>query len=453
LIHWQSLAFKKSAEAMNIKRQLPILKPYNSAGEFYFNRGAGLTIKKGRTEATAFASLRKLSANFFTDTITHEKFISSFFNAGYHRTENENADRNNLTQTGFGGNINYAMNNWRIGINGVGYQFSLPIKKREEPFNFYAISGKSWWNCSIDYSYTFKNMHFFGEAAADKNFHKAYIHGLLISADPRVDISILHRSIDKEYQAVNGNAFTENTYPTNETGFFAGMAMRPASGWRLEAYADMYRFPWLKYLVDAPSYGREYLVQLTYTPTKQIEISTHFKNEIRQSDQTENTSVSNFLVAITKMNWRTQWSYKINSSMILRSRFELVWYSNSSQDNLPGTGTLRETGFLSFFDFVYKPLLKPYSCVMRLQYFETDGYNSRIYAYENDVLHSFSIPVFFDKGSRYYLNFSYELNKWFSLWLRWAQTIYWDKTVIGSGLDEITGNKRSEIKVQGRWIF
>ena len=64
LIQWQSLAFKKSVDVMGIKRQSAVLRPYNSAGEFNFHRGAGITIKKGNIEATAFASIRKLSANF-----------------------------------------------------------------------------------------------------------------------------------------------------------------------------------------------------------------------------------------------------------------------------------------------------------------------------------------------------------------------------------------------------
>ncbi len=113
----------------------------------------------------------------------------------------------------------------------------------------------------------------------------------------------------------------------------------------------------------------------------------------------------------------------------------------------------KENGFLTFFDFMYKPLLSSYSGVLRLQYFETDGYNSRIYAYENDVLYSYSIPSFSDKGFRYYLTLNYDLNKKISFWLRWAQTIYQNKTTVGSGLDEINGNRRTELKLQARLIL
>jgi hypothetical protein len=90
---------------------------------------------------------------------------------------------------------------------------------------------------------------------------------------------------------------------------------------------------------------------------------------------------------------------------------------------------------------------------MRLQYFETDDYNSRIYAYESDVLYSFSIPALYGKGIRYYTNINYDLTRKLSLWLRWAQTVFQEQEVIGTGLDEIKGNKKSEFKVQMRWMF
>ena len=97
--------------------------------------------------------------------------------------------------------------------------------------------------------------------------------------------------------------------------------------------------------------------------------------------------------------------------------------------------------------------MKPISGVLRLQYFETDGYNSRIYAYENDVLYSYSIPAFSDKGFRYYLTLNYDLTKKLSFWLRWAQTIYKNRNTVGSGLDEIQGSRRTEVKLQARLIL
>jgi hypothetical protein len=445
LIQWQSLAFRKSADVLGLKRQSPVLRPYNSAGEFNFHRGAGVTIQKGKLEATGFISYRKLSANFVADTVSHEEFITSFLNSGYHRTESEIADKNKLGQLAFGGNVQYKNNNWHAGINAIYFTFSSPAQKREEPYNLYAISGKNWGNYSIDYSYTYHNLHFFGETAIDKNFSKAFLNGLLISVDPRVDISFLHRNIDPQYQSINGNAFTENTYPTNENGFYSGITIRPADTWRFDAYMDIYKFPWLKYLVDAPSSGKDFLAQVTYIPNKQIEVYTKFRSEAKQGNEPDNISVTNYIVSLPRQNWRTQINFKINQSFMVRTRAELLWYDKNGKNS--------EKGFLTYFDIVYKPLLKNYSGNIRLQYFETDEYNSRIYAYENDVLYYFAIPVFYNKGFRYYLNTTYDLNPKISFWLKWSQTIYKDVTSIGSGLDEIPGNTKSEIRMMIRIII
>jgi hypothetical protein len=148
---------------------------------------------------------------------------------------------------------------------------------------------------------------------------------------------------------------------------------------------------------------------------------------------------------IPKQSWRTQINYKINSAITLRNRVEILWYDKNEDDFEPG--------FLTFFDLFYKPVLKPYSGNIRLEYFETGGYNSRIYAYENDVLYSFSIPGFYDKGYRYYINVSYEVKRNLSVWIRWAQSIYKNKTSVGSGLDETPGEHRSEIKTQIMLLF
>src|SRR6186713_2740540 len=445
LIQWQSLAFRKSVDVLGIKRQSPVLRPYNSAGEFNFHRGAGITIQKGKMEATAFISYRKLSANFVADTVSNEEFISSFLNSGYHRTESEIADRNKLDQFAFGGNIKYKNSNWHAGFNAIYFDFSSPVVKRAEPYNLYAISGNNWSNYSIDYSYTHRNLHFFGEAAVDKNFSKAFLNGLLISVDPRVDISFLHRNIDPQYQSNNGDAFTENTYPTNENGFYSGISIRPSSAWRFDAYIDIYKFPWLKYLVDAPSQGKDFLAQITYSPNRQLEVYTRYRSESKQGNQPDNNLATNYLVSLPRQNWRTQISFKINQAFAIRNRTELLWYDKN--------GINAERGFLTFFDVIYKPLLKNYSANIRLQYFETDDYNSRIYAYENDVLFYYSIPAFYDKGYRYYLNINYDLNSSISFWIKWSQTLYRDAESIGSGLDEIAGSKKSEIRIMARVIF
>ncbi len=445
LTQWQSLAFKKSSDVLNIKRQADILRPYNSAGEIAFNRGIGITLKKNNWEATGFTSYRRVDANFNADTLNFEDFVSSLQTSGYHRTASEAEDRNSQGQLSLGGNLGYSTSSLHIGVNAVHYSFEHTITKPPNLYNAYTLSGRTTGNYSLDYSYTYKNFHFFGEAATDEDLDKAFINGLLISVDSHVDMSFLYRKISRGYQSLYTNAFTESTFPTNESGFYSGISIAPVDFLRIDAYADFYHFPWIKYRVDAPSYGNEYLIQLTYKPNKKVEIYTRYRNEKKAINYNPYDFTLNPVIVKPKQGLRTQFSYKSGSGLTFRSRVELSWFDKR--------GDAPENGFLIFTDVIYKPLLKPISGNVRLQYFETDGYDSRLYAYENDVLYGYSIPVFYDKGYRYYMNINFDVNKKISVWARFAQTIYAGKNTIGSGLDMINGKTKSEIKLQAIFSF
>lgn len=446
LIQWQNLAFKKSADVMAIKRESEILRPYNSAGEINFHRGVGITLEKKYWQLTAFVSYRKIDANFVADTLPgHGDYVSSLQTSGYHRTKSETDDKSIQRQLAFGGNLSYRNKRLYVGMNAVRYSFKLPLSRSADPYNKYALSGKGFGNYSFDYSYTFNSIHFFGEAAFTSSFDKAFIGGLITSVSSLVDMSLLYRNISRSYQSLYANAFTESTSPANEKGLFAGITIRPATDIRIDAYADIYKFPWLRFRVNAPSNGSDYLVQFTYKPNRSLEIYSRYHSESKASNTNPGYLAISAIQAQPKKNWRTQVSYRVNRAITLRSRAEINWFDKQ--------GPMNEEGFLIFLDLVYKPTLKPFSGNLRLQYFETDGYNSRLYAYENDVIYSYSIPGFYGKGYRYYINFNYEMRQKLTLWVRWSQTLYSDQTLIGSGLDEITGNHKSEVRIQLLYKF
>lgn len=439
LIQWHSLAFGKSAEVLNIKRQAAVLLPYRSAGEFFYNRGAAATVQAGPLQATAFVSYKSFSGNIATDSI--ERF-TSFGTAGYHRTRLEVEDRYRIKHFSAGGNLTYNRNNFSVGVNAITHRFSLPLQKQDAPFNQFSLAGKSFSLASIDYSYTYRNAHFFGEVASGSKLHPAIIQGALISMDAHVDLSFLYRRIPKEFQSPFGNAFSESNLPSNENGFFIGTQIRPLNGWQLSAYADMYRFPFLKYRVSAPTRGWDYLAQVMYVPGKRTEIYLRYRTESKPINGTG--QVINVPVDQRRKNLRFHFITTLNQKLVLKGRTEMTWFYKDNAEP--------EEGFLTYVEAAYEPWAKLKGNI-RLQYFETGGYDSRIYAYESDVLYSYSIPGFFYKGVRYYLNLHYNVAKQLTFWGRIAQTVYRDKNSIGSGLDEIKGNHRTDVRLQIRYSF
>lgn len=399
LLQWQNLAFKKSSAVLNIKRQGAVLRPYSSAGEYNFHRGVGITLGNKKWDITIFTSFRKLSANTVIDSIQNSFFVSSLQTSGYHRSVAELEDKNSLQMFAFGGSIQYHWVNGHFGINSINYDFSLPIIKESAPYNLYSLNGKSLNNYSIDFGQTIKNIHLFGEVAVDNKMNTAIVTGLLASIDPTVDVAFLYRSINKGYQSLFSNAFTERSVPSNEKGLYGGISLRPFFGLRLDAYVDLYRFPWLTANTDAPATGREYFFQFTYAPSKTLEIYGRFRNGTQIINESDPAMPLNNIIETEKKQWRFQVSYSADKKWTLRTRVE---FSNFNQ---------QEKGFLGYVDVFYKPLKGSFKANARVQYFETDGYSSRIYAYENDLLYNYSVPAFYNKGVRWYINSEFNIKK------------------------------------------
>lgn len=437
LIQWQSLSFAGPGEALFIKKQGDKLRPYVSAGEVEFNRGIGFTLAKNNWEGTAFVSFRNMDATLDKDTMD---FATSIRLSGLHRTESEINGANLLNQLSYGGNLQYAGRNFRIGFNTVQYQFAKSVQKDNELYKKFISPGKYAANYSIDYSYTHKNLHFFGETASDANGDLAFVNGLAVSANRYLDVGMLHRNISYKYLALYGDAFTQSSSPVNENGFYTGINIRPNDVIRIDAYADIFKFPWLRYRVDAPSVGAEYMLQFYYRPVRGADLYVKYRSTNKAINTTEDAHATSVVENKTRQNLRMQMSMKVSADFTFRARTESVWYD-------------QKAGFMIYSDVLYKPMMKRFSGNIRLQYFETDDYDTRLYAFESDVLYSYSIPMVYGKGFRYYLNLRYNLFPGVSLWTRLAQTRYADRDVIGSGLDKIEGNTKTELKAELVWRF
>ena len=104
-------------------------------------------------------------------------------------------------------------------------------------------------------------------------------------------------------------------------------------------------------------------------------------------------------------------------------------------------------------DFIFRPEESPFSLTARIAMFDTDDFDTRIYAYESDLRFAFSVPAYYNKGTRFYFNLKYRARKHLTLEARYAQTYWGNQTAFGSGNNRIEGQTRSAVKIQARWRF
>lgn len=448
LVLWPGFSTGKTADAVNIKKNARGLVRYSSTDENIFMRGAAATLGIGsKTDLTVFFSRKKIDANILSvDSVNRRvSAVSSLQNTGLHATPSQMANKNSLGETIGGTNLSWRGDSYKIGFTGLYYQYDAPLIPAERIYNQYEFRGKSNFTAGTDYQFNFRNLHLFGEVAMSRNGGYAFLNGLIANAGPRVALALLQRNYSRDYHAFFSNAFGENTRNMNETGFYSGLVILPFPKWKISGYYDIFSFPWLRFGAYTPTAGYEYLVLTEYSPSRNLSMWWR----IRQKNKPVNAPVEEPLTRQTQeaatTSYRFQINYRILPTLELRNRIEFVNYRRENQPS--------ETGYLIYQDVILRLSQIPLSLSARFAVFETDTYNARMYAYENDVLYAFSIPAYYDRGTRSYINLSYSFPRGVDVWFRIAQTYLPYRNVIGSALNEISGNTRTEVKLQARVSF
>ncbi len=445
LTTWSGISYGKSPYTINIKKKAKGLRKYSSTDENNFMRGLGTTIRIKDFDISLFASRKKIDANItITDTLSEEVAeVSSFQTTGLHATPNEIEDKDAVTDSVYGGNITYSKKNYKLGITFIRYGFSAEQNKKLSAYNRFEFNGSSNYNAGIDYQINYKNINFFGESAISKNNAQAFVNGIIMFLHPQMSIAILHRYYQRDYQSYYANAFSESK-TSNEQGIYIGTEIFPVRHWKISAYFDNYTFPWLKFRINAPSSGFDYFIQADYTTSRRLKMYWRLKQEIKQQNSSAETNSIPNLTDVNLLKFRYHVSYAVSENIEMRNRLEISSYSKESTS---------ENGYMIFQDIIFKSSKLPLSLAFRYAVFDTDSWDTRIYAYENDVLYGFAIPAYYSKGMRTYINIKYSAFKNTDIWLKYSITRYVDKDIIGSGLTEIEGNKKSEIKLQLRFKF
>lgn len=451
LTFWSGYAFSsKSAYTMNIKRSARGLVPYTSVNENLFLRGAATTLKFGKVEVSAFGSYKAIDASVIEtpDTLLENEnlvTISAFQESGLHRTPREMANRKSLNELITGANVAYKSRNFQVGITGVRTAYEGNVERNLRVYNQFDLNTNSNINLGVDYNYIWRSINFFGETARSQNGGWATLNGAMIAIDPRVSLSVLYRNYKRNYQNNFSEAIGESSRNANESGLYMGIEIKPTRKFRINAYFDQFRFPWLRYQVDQPSTsGFDHLLQFTYRPSRRLEMYVRWRRRKRPTN-TSLESPINYAVKNELHNGRVSLVYQVSESIKLRSRFEVTHYREE--------GGSPEKGMMLYQDIIYKSMSMPFSLYFRYAIFNSESWDTRMYAYESQVLYYYAIPPYHGRGSRFYGMVKYDIGRKIDLWLRYSLWFYTDRNEVGTGLESIPGSSKSEIIAQMRFKF
>jgi hypothetical protein len=424
---------------MNIVKRQDAVKAFTSADENNFFRGLAASATWGRFTFTGFYSSKRRDANI-TDSLASGRIcFSSFQESGYHRTLAETSDEKSVREEAFGGNIVFRNNFIKLGSTLVQYQFDKYMEAGDDLKDIHDFEGNNLLNWGIDYSLTMKKIQLFGETSYGNNYW-ATLNGALLHVNKYASFSLLYRNFGAGYYSLHSAAFSEGSSGTNEEAMYAGLVIHPAAKWKISGYADFYRFHWLKFRLSAPASGSDYLLQVDYLPNKNIAMYFRLKYESDPGDELTDSQLIPEIGEIQHTGVRYHISYRLNEKVWMQNRFELI-------NVKPGT-TGTSKGILIYQDIEYRVKKIPVVVDFRLAWFNTGSYESRIYAYEQDMTTGFSFSPLYDEGYRTYLMVRYDVSSRLSCRVRVSQTNFFNSTSRGSGNDAIDTNTRNEIKLQ-----
>ena len=451
LILYTGFGFGKSSYTTSVARRSPTLQPYASVNEFSFVRGAGVTLRPAEHwEASVFAGRQRRTGNLAADSLS----VSSLSLSGYHRTRNELADRRLVGQTTFGGNLRYEPSRrLSLGLNFVGEHLGTPLRPRDQPYNLFYFRGTDLGNLSLDYRYRIRNFSFFGEWAGNAyccgageavpGRGTALLSGVNVGLDPRADLAVVYRRYGAAYRALNARPFGETAGGRNEEGMYLGIELRPGQRWRLNGYADVWRHPWLRFGIDAPSLGREYRLRGTYTVKRKLDTYLEVRSETKGAGVDGGDTLRlDPVVARTRWQLRAHAGYRLTSALEWRSRID-VGFTDTE-------GELRQSGWMAYQDLHYRPL-GPFGFSARLAVFRTPGYDVRFYEYENGLTYNARVLPYYGEGLRGFLLLRYRGIRRLTVEARLARTQQTDGRTLGSGLEATDKTHRTEADAQVIW--
>lgn len=433
----------KGAESiLTVRKSNTGLKPFSSFTEAGYLKGIATTISPVRNiQVSVLLSKNRIDGKLNTDH--YETAFSTINISGYHRNLNEISYRKTIKESSGGGRIEYIhpLKALRIGVNSLFTQFNFPYKPVKKPYKYYNFSGTNLWINSLDYSTYYKNLNLFGEIAYGSNKGLGIVQGIIASLSYRVDYSIVFRNYSRNFTSFYGSGFSETAGLAGEAGLYQGIKIKPNPKIEISGYYDVFKFNWLRYRVDAPSNGSEYLVRTTYRFSKKNHLFIQYKKENKEANNSAIETPIHQLQQIQK-SW-------VSLGLYTTSGF-LSWTTRITTSAIH-TDSSTSTGFSIAQDISCD--FRKLNISARFALFETDNYESRHYYYEKDLLYSFYLPAYFGKGMRFYLVSRISLGKKIDCWIKIGRTIYLDRETISSGYEEIKGNKKTDLKFQLRYNF
>ncbi len=442
-----NLSFGKQAMLASVGRLANIFTPHNSTSDSKYLQGVAATANLRGATLSAFWSYRRVDA-----TLNADGTVSTILTDGYHRTEKEMAKKNNTTQMTEGlhlkcGSEEGGKTEWGIGFSFLHTRFNRalnPVYSKADTvsagkmYRLYYPTGTGFWNAGVDYKLIWGGISILGETALCDNGALATVNNVIFNAANRLTLTAVQRFYSYKYHTLYGSGISEGGTIQNESAVLLGVRWGVSRRLTLDAYTDFAYFPWRKYRVSASSRAWDNNLSATLRH-RHWTFSARYRVKMKQQDKTlEDADGKPFKALSDRTTHRLRFTAVLdNRRWTARSHCEGIM----TEDN--------DNGFIITQSLGYR-LGRRWSFYVSAAYFDTDDYDTRLYAYERGMLYAFSNASYYGNGMRTALLAKADISERLMAQMKIGRTKYFDRSVIGTAERQIFSSSQTDIDLQLR---
>ncbi|MBO7629276.1 MAG: hypothetical protein J6S87_04945 [Bacteroidales bacterium] len=417
-------------------------------GDYRLNFGQGLVLGSSMMsgKGSGVSAIRRFSEGIRPVATTNEGefFRGVAFMLGNARWSGSGfAGAVTVTQlTAYGGAAAYRQARFTIGVQAVCFgEYSDSARVGEK---WRSLVQPKRMNASVSYQALAGKALLFGEAAFNEKGKPALLQAALLPVTPIFQLAALTRYYAMGYQSPMGSGFRAASGDGGEFGVYLTGHLILSRKVEADMFCDYYRLKWLTYRTDAPMQGMDAGVTLTGRLSRKSTLFFRYQWRSRPKNESEDAYMHR-LQEQCRHRFRVQWTNEPWPFLNTKTEVSMVLNKGPNPKRW-------SRGILMYQDLAFNFRKPQLSLHLRVAYFDTDSYEERLYAYENDVYYAFTIGSYYYQGVRAYLMLRYKIQN-FSVWFRVSRTHYLDRQDISSGLTYIDKPHKTEVRVQGLYRF
>ncbi len=395
----------------NIIKGSSRIVPYTSSDENNFFRGLAISSLIGETNINIYLSSNKIDASI--EVLSDSTYlVRSLNDTGLHNTESGNSRKDVLNEYSAGINLNRNFKQLNLGLSLTGTRFSDSINPISSTGSRMDFRGTNNMVMAVDYAASMGKLYLYGEAALSTNARFAFIQGLKLIPADRVKLNILYTSTSLSYNSFHGHILGKETVNNSRKSLLANIMVDLARGLNLSAGFINHKDLWYGYRSAEFPETTRYMTEIAWEPFDYMLLRYSYRHKNYIGDEDIERGIETGSIR------------SINTSRLhidLRPAKILKLSARCEISSSPHSG---KKGYMAYQGIRLDPEKCPLSIMLRYYTYYIESFDTRIYAWEDDLLYHPSVPALFGRGTRNYFVLDYHPDSPVSIRFKYALSNY-----------------------------